>query len=191
MEKYTPHRELGDTFLVVAPTHNSLFVADAEAHAQITARRNDFPKPLELYKTIDIFGKNVITTEGSVWRHHRKITSVPFSEKNNSLVWSESIHQARGMLTHWTGANGTNTKEFDDAADVTKSLSLHVISRAGFGVGLTWPHEDKGDVEPIPEGHTMTYKSSLQTLVDDLLLVLLTPHWLLCMCRDFIYQVLR
>lgn len=63
-----------------------LHVADAEAIAQITTRRNDFPKPIGMYSSIDLFGKNVVSTEGAFWRHHRKITSPPFTEKNNHLV---------------------------------------------------------------------------------------------------------
>jgi len=75
-----------DTLLLVAPGQNTMFVADPDVITQITNRRNDFPKPTQMYKAVDIFGKNVVSTEGSVWRQHRKITSVPFTEANNRLV---------------------------------------------------------------------------------------------------------
>ena len=43
----------------------------------------------------------MLTTEGAEWRLHRKITSRPFSEKNNQLVHDESIRQATQMMASW------------------------------------------------------------------------------------------
>ena len=57
-------------------------------------------------------------------------------------------------------------------------LSLHVISRAGFGVHLEWPGKEKAHEESqkIRHGHTMTYTDALGTLLHLLLLVLLVPR---------------
>lgn len=43
----------------------------------------------------------MVTTEGATWRLHRKITSKPFSEKNNQLVHDETVRQAIQMSTAW------------------------------------------------------------------------------------------
>ncbi|KAK4943230.1 hypothetical protein LTR66_014625, partial [Elasticomyces elasticus] len=176
---YEPFRQMGaDVFILCAPGKNSLYVADPEAICQITARRNDFPKPIELYGSVDLFGKNVVSTEGSVWRHHRKITSPPFTEQSNHLVWQESLHQAKSMLASWVGVEGEKTATIDDVAASAMRLSLHVISRAGFGVRLLWPHEEVG-ARKIPEGHTLSYKDALSTLLENILWVMLMPRWLL------------
>lgn len=184
MKKYEVFKMIGaDMFIVVAPGHNSMFVADPEAISQITTRRNDFPKPIEMYGSVDLFGKNVVSTEGSVWRHHRKITAPPFTEKNNHLVWLESLHQGKSMLTSWIGDKGENTQSIEDVAAATMRLSLHVISRSGFGVRLQWPHEEmseKGEAGTIPPGHTMTYKDALSTLLENIISVMLLPRWFLC-----------
>jgi cytochrome P450 len=50
---------------------------------------------------LDIYGRNVVTTEGAEWRMHRKITSRPFSEKNNQLVHDESVRQTIQMMASW------------------------------------------------------------------------------------------
>jgi cytochrome P450 len=50
---------------------------------------------------LNIYGWNVVTTEGAEWRMHRKITSRPFSEKNNQLVHDESIRQTTQMMASW------------------------------------------------------------------------------------------
>lgn len=171
-------KELGsDAFIIVSPAENTLLIADAEANSQITTRRNDFPKPIHIYRSVDIFGKNVVSTEGNVWRHHRKITSPPFTEKNNHLVWLESLSQAQSMMTGWVGKDGDRSGPLKDIAAQTMRLSLYVISRAGFGVKLDWPHE--GSEKQLPKGHTLSYKDALEKLLQNIIVIMLTPKWLL------------
>jgi len=174
---HEPFAKHGDTFLVVAPGRNSLYVADAQAISQITSRRNDFPKPLEMYGAVDIYGKNVVSTEGSVWRHHRKIVSAPFTEKNNLLVWRESLHQAQAMLQGWMASGDGKNALVKNVSEDTMRLSLHVISRAGFGVRLSWPHES--EQEKTSKGHTMSYKDALGTLLEHLPWVMLVKKSIL------------
>ncbi|KJX92880.1 cytochrome p450 like protein [Zymoseptoria brevis] len=177
-KKYDLFKDLDtDVVILVAPGANTMIVADPEANTQITTRRNDFPKPIWLYTSLDLFGKNVVSTEGANWRHHRKITSPPFSEKNNVLVWKESLTQAECMMTEWVGTGSDESKAVWSVASETMRLSLHIISRAGFGVRLHWPHENRDD--SIPAGHSMTYKGALETLLHRILTVILTPRWML------------
>ena len=195
---HAPFRKLGsDTFMTVAPGGIVVWVADASAISQITTRRNDFPKPIKMYGSIDLFGKNVVTTEGQIWRHHRKITSPPFTEKNNHMVWAESIHQAQAMVKSWVGESGDAAKTTTKVADDTMRLSLHVISRAGFGVRLLWPGIEDG-VSPktgakeakgpgvvatscvgVGTGHTLSYTDALGSLLHNIIVVMLMPRFLL------------
>jgi cytochrome P450 len=55
---------------------------------------------------IGLFGPNVLTAQGAVWRRHRKVTSPPFTERNLSLVFQTSVAQARDMLSMWRRQNG-------------------------------------------------------------------------------------
>ncbi|KAF2770357.1 putative P450 monooxygenase [Teratosphaeria nubilosa] len=177
-QQYDTFRKLGsDNYLLVSPGPTSMIVADAEATTQITQRRNDFPKPIWMYSSIDVFGKNVVSTEGAVWRHHRKITSPPFTERNNHLVWVESLHQATSMVGTWVSETDQSSKTIWDVAAQAMRLSLHVISRAGFGVRLAWPHEEAD--QNAPPGHTLTYKDALSSLLENIIVVMLTPRWLL------------
>ncbi|WPH00163.1 Hypothetical protein R9X50_00298600 [Acrodontium crateriforme] len=177
--KHDVFREMGtDCFMVVSPGKNTVYVADAGVVAQIVTRRGDFVKPLELYDSLDIFGKNVVTTEGAVWRHHRKITAPSFSERNNRLVWLETLHQASTLMSGIMGSEEeSRSRAIWDFAESANRLSLHVISRAGFGRRLFWPHENRD--KDIPEGHTMSYTDSLHTLLQNIIVVLLTPKTLM------------
>ncbi|KZF20054.1 cytochrome P450 monooxygenase-like protein [Xylona heveae TC161] len=181
-DNYRPFARRGtDIFIAVSPFSNVVWVADPEAISQITSRRTDFPKPVHLYDALNIYGPNVVSTEGPTWRRHRKATSPPFTESNNHVVWAESIHQAQAALSHWAD------KTVLTVAEDTLRLSLHVISRAGFGVGLRWsdkttptnPLESEMDSSSIPEGHRLSFKAAIFTLLDHIIAVLVVPKWLL------------
>lgn len=192
---YGPFRRFGsDTFLVVSPGPALLISCSAEVVSQVFARRNDFPKPIQFYNLLEIYGRNVVSTEGAVWRHHRRITAAPFTEKNNEIVWAESLEQARHMLSHWEGRGRDGDGLAAEVAADTMRLTLNIISRAGFGMPLGWPsqvsplsttHEmapSSGD--EIPDDHRLSFKDALETLLESCLLLLLVPHGLLSTSRS-------
>ena len=197
--RYEPFKRYGsDTFITVTPEKNVLYTADADVISQITTRRNDFPKPLEIYEPLKIYGNNVVTTEGQLWRHHRKITSPPFSEKNNHLVFAETLSQCQDMVDSWMDGDKESSKTIHTVADDAMRLSLHVISRGGFGVRLQWPgkakatenghvkvEKDNTSSASVPEGHTMSYADALGSLLHSVLAVIVTPKLLLSKRSSF------
>lgn len=189
--QFEPFEEHGDAFLTVSPGAVHVWLANAEAIRQVTSRREAFPKPLESYKILEIFGRNIITTEGSDWKKHRKVTSPGFNEKNNALVFAESCRQTEGMLRKWNNARESGDATLNELPTDAMRLTLHIISRIGFGVSLLWPGETASKAENTseaafssntpPSGHTMSFEHSLDTLLENLIWVLLTPKWLLSM----------
>src|SRR4051812_1557909 len=95
------HEKYGDTFLTVAPTLVLLKTSNAELLSQIVTRKNDFVKPIDKYKIVDIFGRSVVSVEGQDWKRHRKVVGPSFSEKSNKLVFEESLRQARAIMNYW------------------------------------------------------------------------------------------
>ena len=191
---YEPFAKHGsDTLILVAPGKCELRTADASVISQITTRRGDFPKPTEVYGSLKLYGANVVTTEGQVWKAHRKITSPPFSEKNNHIVWAEAIFQAQSMISSWM-EGGVKSPIIATLGKDSMRLALHVISRAGFGRRMQWPKSggievvettksDRSETRSadIPEGHTMSYSDTLSTLLKYMVWVLLTPKFILSM----------
>lgn len=186
--QFEPFQKRGDVFLTVSPSSIHVWLANAEAIRQVAAGREAFPKALESYRILDIFGRSLLSTEGAEWKSHRKVTSPGFNEKNNALVFAESCRQAQGMLMKWTG-DGSKNSRVEQVPTDTMRLTLHIISRVGFGVRLLWPGEQLNDVEndrnaaygshkPL-EGHTMNFEHALESLLENLIWVLLTPKWLL------------
>lgn len=185
-EAYSPFAKHGDTFLTVAPGGINIWTVDADAIHQICAKREAFPKPCEMYEILDIMGKSMLTTEGHTWKAHRKITSPGFNEKNNALVFDESVSQTQQMLKQWTGPEGNGNITIQDIAADTMRTTLHIISRVGFGVSLLWPGEKpkKEDVggfssATLQGDHTMSFAHALSTLLERVLFVTFIPLWIL------------
>ena len=175
--------------MTASPTGVLIWTAEPEAIRQITQRREAFPKPLESYKVLDIYGRNVISTEGTDWKMHRKVTSPGFNEKNNVLVFRESVAQTQGMLRKWMGPDGKGNHTLTEVPMDSMRVTLHIISRIGFGVGLLWPGEEPSENDKKAslnysshqptEGFTMNFEEALSKLLENLLWVLLFPDWLL------------
>ena len=193
---FSIYQDLGaDSFIVVSPGGNMLWTADAQAIMQITTRRNDFPKPAWMYYMLDVYGKNLVSSEGQMWRTHRKITSPSFTEKSNHAVWAESIRQSEFMLEAFTGPDGKKSPVIEHVRDYSMRLSLNVISCVGFGKKISWPSlkdtkdesnrifEDSqtGSINDVVAnaGHTMPYNTALEVLLENILLVILIPRSIL------------
>ncbi|KAL8673277.1 MAG: hypothetical protein Q9168_002315, partial [Polycauliona sp. 1 TL-2023] len=179
-ELYAPFAKYGDTFLVVSPWGCYMGNASPTVIHQIATRRTEWVKPIEHYSVVEHFGPNVVTTEGSTWRDHRRVSNASFNERSNAVVWKESIRQAAEMVKAW-GRKVGNSKEvmwIEDVYPDAATTSLHIISRSGFGVKLHWPGEDQVE-EEAADGyekfssheamgeHTMTFKESLHTMLRD------------------------
>lgn len=181
--QYGGFKKVGhDTFLTVSPGGNMLISADAAVIGQITARSRDFPKPLQMYKVMSIYGTNVLSTEGQVWRQHRKITSAPFTERNNAMVFVESLRQAQAMTNIWIGEREESLPIHTAAEDASR-LSLQVICQVGFGKTLSWS-EDESVAEEFrtgqdATGHELSFTRALTLLLANFLWILIVPKVLL------------
>ena len=165
--------------------------SSAELINQITSRsKSDFIKPLENYKVINLFGTNLVSTEGAEWKKHKKIVGPSFSEKSNKLVFEESLRQAEGMMAFWASEEGNSEDDMrvEKMAPHTAALSLHVICAAGFGVPQLWPGQEKdfelnrrvvpGFESFAPTGvHSMTLKQSLEGMLHGIAFYIFFTPW--------------
>ncbi|KAI8619967.1 cytochrome P450, partial [Chytriomyces sp. MP71] len=152
-----------------------LFVGDpAVAREIMVSRSKEIIKPIHVYKILDIFGKNVVTTEHDEWRRHRRIAAPTFSEGNNMLVHKASVDVAERMFKGW---DSTGEAEFlVNASEDMMQAALAVISIAAFGMDFPWHAEN--DSKLVPNGHKLSFKRAIQTVIETLHVKLLTPSWL-------------
>ena len=184
-----PFARFGEAYLVVSPTDIMFTTNNAEAIHQITQRREHFPKNVALYSILAQFGANLLTTEGAIWKAHRKATSASFNEKNAALVFIEAIRQARSMCEKWMAGDENTSKTITTVDQDTMRFALNIIGYVGFGMRLIWPGQELpadldasarkyGSLEPA-EGHTMSFTDSVAILLERILALLLLPTWLL------------
>ncbi|RYC61640.1 hypothetical protein CHU98_g4574 [Xylaria longipes] len=145
------HLEMGDIYMQVTPGKNWLYLCDPESLLDVFRRRSDFPRPLEIY-------------EGNQWKKQRKITASCFNESTNEVVWTESLSLAVDMLHYWSSKTAVKT-----TADDVRTLSLHVLSKAGFGKSYPFqgPHTSTSAAS-----HATNYKESLQEVLDNCVLIM-------------------
>ena len=198
-ELYAPFRLAGsDTVLTCSPTRVQLQTSAADVISQVTERRGDFPKPTHIYHIIDIYGKTIISCEGDIWKKHRKLTAHPFNEKNNHIVWSESIVQAQELLAHVQGRGQHSSQSIHDLEDLTSRAALAIISKAGYGVRMSWPEQQDSQtpllnqevptevgslgidwVEGKTNGHKMSYADAIFSVSHDVFWLFAFPRSLL------------
>ncbi|KAK4206941.1 cytochrome P450 [Rhypophila decipiens] len=144
-DRYRTHQELGDAFMLVTPGRNWFYLADPDVLMDVFRRRTDFPRCLEL-------------------------TGTCFNEQNHEIVWSQSTVLARSMLQNWT-----TRPSVDTIAPDTRSLSLGVLVRAGFGESATSKlKRDHGDSR-----QPTNFQQSLQTILENCILIMaLGPSFL-------------
>ncbi|KZV71454.1 cytochrome P450 [Peniophora sp. CONT] len=155
---------------VFPSTETFVELADAGAIKEITTYRARFPKPVHQYKILQVFGGNIVASEDEEWKRYRKISAPAFSEKNNKLVWDETVLIMLDMFENvWKHAPEYTV---DHCIDVTLPIALFVIGVAGFGRRVSWTDDNH-----IPAGHTMTFKESLHIMSTDILLRVIFPRW--------------
>ncbi|KAL8648733.1 MAG: hypothetical protein Q9226_005871 [Calogaya cf. arnoldii] len=172
-DKRRAHDEYGDVFLCVSPQGIICYSADAAMGWDVMNRRNDFTKPPDKYKLLELYGPNVATAEGATYRFHVRVTAPPFGDLNNvnELVWNETIHQTHRLLDVWSKQSSRELH-----MDVN-SVTLAVISLAGFGKRVDWTNGV--DEEQIPPGYKYSFLKAISDTTTHMVAILLFPGWLL------------
>ncbi|KAL1946291.1 hypothetical protein VTO73DRAFT_15418 [Trametes versicolor] len=174
--KYQDFEEAGWDIMAgvsVFPTSEvTLYLADPAVIKDVIGARARFPKPMGPYKVLLAFGPNLVASEGEEWKRQRRLVAPAFSEKNNKLVWDETVRIMHDLFDNVWGKE--DTVVIDNITDLTVPITLLVIGVAGFGRRITW-NEDA----VAPPGHTITFKDALNVVSRNLFLQVLFPHWLL------------
>ena len=129
--------------------------------------------PLTAIELLEPYGPNVATAEGATYRFHVRVTAPPFGDLSgvNELVWDETIHQTRRLSEVWS-----KQSSHDLQMDVN-SLTLAVISLAGFGKRVDWL--DSVDGELVPRGYKLSFLKAISDTTAHMVAILLFPGWLL------------
>ena len=117
---------------------------------------------------LNIFGPNLGTVEGKDWQRHKKITGAAFNEQCYMTVWSESLHQADGMLQWWTSQGSS---PITTTAKDVRALSLNVLAHVGFR--KPYPFDAKAENSNTQEA--LSFRQTLCFVLDNALLTMVVP----------------
>ena len=164
-ERANLHLDYGSAVLVVHPAGITLCLSDASAIRDILKRRTDFRRNMEEFAVLNVYGKNLSTTDDQEWQRHRKMTAVTFTEKNNELVWQRSLEQAKGMLDYWTQQKEPITSTHED----TKIFTLNVLAAALFN--RVYPFEGHGHANALRDldDKSLEYRESLSIILKSII----------------------
>ncbi|KAK1220796.1 hypothetical protein PQX77_016408 [Marasmius sp. AFHP31] len=146
---------------------------------EIGLNRLKYPKPHLQYQILNLYGRNIITAEGDEWKKMKKIAAPSFSERNNRMVWDESVLMMTQFFDEvWDGGEGkedTRVIVVDNFASPCLQFGLRVMTAAGFGKRLSWTAHHTHT--PPESNHALSLEETFQILSRDLFLKLLTPEF--------------
>jgi cytochrome P450 len=83
-----------------------------------------------MLRAVTYFGSNILGVEGEDHKRHRKLLASSFSERNVRLVWDVTVDIVQQLFKRWA-AQGNEDLIVVDPSEITYSIALFVISRAG------------------------------------------------------------
>ncbi|KAI3602256.1 cytochrome p450 [Moniliophthora roreri] len=163
-------------------------IADPKLLQEIGTQRALFPKATQKYDALNFYGPNIVSTEGEQWKLYRKVASPAFSERNNRLVWDESVITVMSYLEEdWMWKETVASDNFlvpclqasclsclvVFPTNMLNQLGLRVISAAGFGKRLGWKKDHL-----VPPGHQLSFEETFQIVSKDIFIKLVVPDWI-------------
>lgn len=170
-ERYNAHLQYGDLFTMVTPSGILLYVCDNTVVHNMLKRKDDFTRDFEAFAVLDIFGKSLATTDGADWNRHKKVAGVTFTEKNNELVWCESLKEASQMLDYWVNRAPTPIRTLKDDGKV---FTLNVLAAALYGKSYPFESRDETKARLAREGKAVKKKDTAFAYRDSLVTILTT-----------------
>lgn len=155
---------------MVAAGGNILWTCDPETILQLSKRSHDFVKPVEMMGMLNMYGPTVIATEGDESRRYRKIAAPSFNDRTHGSTWNESLGQTAALLRRWNNMQSPIMQLNEDVA----RLTLQVISYVCFDRQMGWA-ETVGSQDSSLEGHGMSYREAISSMVDNIPTLFIVP----------------
>jgi cytochrome P450 len=71
------------------------------------------------YQVLAVWGPNIVASEGETWKRFRKISAPAFSDRNNRLVWDETVKIMNELFDSPVMWGGKERIEVDHALHIT------------------------------------------------------------------------
>ncbi|KAJ7118625.1 cytochrome P450 [Mycena crocata] len=156
----------------------TLWLADAQAIKAVATDATSFQKDVEAYEALNIYGPNMVGTEGADWKRHRRVANPAFNEASNAFVWMETVRVINEWFAEMDGKANAESSVTIDAVEDLVQVTLLVIASAGFGRRASW--QEDSSTKP-PPGHQVAFRAAVSTALEHLFVKALTPAWLIAL----------
>ncbi|KAJ6472655.1 cytochrome P450 [Mycena vulgaris] len=127
------------------------------------------------YETLNIYGKNMVGTEGADWKRHRRVANPAFNEASNAFVWIETVRVVNEWFAELDAKLDSNSSVTINAVEDLVQVTLLVVASAGFGRRASW--QEDSSTKP-PPGHTLAFRAAVSIALSHLFTRVLAPKWL-------------
>ncbi len=126
----------GDAVRVPISPRNSLFMLSRPEHAEhvLAQNQDNYVKAFTYRPLRALIGNGLLTSEGEVWRRHRKVIQPLFTRRDARNFAPVMTDAARRMLKNWDAR--PEGSQIDIAVQMS-ALALDIVGRALFGSDLT------------------------------------------------------
>ncbi|KAJ7434462.1 cytochrome P450 [Mycena latifolia] len=130
--------------------------------------RTGLVKPRWLTAPLLLWGDNLVSASGEMWKRHRRIMAPAFTTNTYSLVVAETIALYRELVAAegWEGQD----KIIVTDNHILHQLTLIIIARCGFGIRMPWT-----DISSEKGG--MSFGAALAMVTKTAIARLLIPNW--------------
>lgn len=175
----------GKSYYLVTSGKLEFWTGDAEIAKEILGRPNDFRQNEIASFIMNVFGKNVLTTDGAEWSRHRRIVAGAVNERVSPIIWSEAIRQSRALLASMSDTQEIRGKSEatspNEVFDLIKRITIHVLYAAGMGSKQDFEAGSAAaKSENNQDGFKMTYIQAVKTVNENLAGPIFLPTSLLC-----------
>ncbi|KAJ7918480.1 cytochrome P450 [Mycena leptocephala] len=174
IQVYAQHGSTCISSVTLSGSIPTLWLADAQTIKTIVFEPANFPKDIVAYETLDIYGKNMVSTEGADWKRHRKVANPAFNEASNAFVWMETVR----VVNEWFADMDTKTKT-DSSITIDVHLPISIIKKINWPTrspsGPSW--QENSSTTP-PPGHKRAFRAAVSTALAHLFFKALVPKWI-------------
>lgn len=166
------HEKNGDIFLHITPLELMLHTRDPQVAKQIFYT---CPKPDNVAKSLELCGPNMVSSNEVDWPNYCKITIFTFNNRNNRLVWSETVRQILNVLQNYQVGHG----EIIDPEGDIRRIYLNMFFAMCFGRPLNAKKEPGETTDgKLPGGYKKNYRYCLETSLRDIFILQTVPNWI-------------
>jgi cytochrome P450 len=144
----------------------NLYFFNHPEHAKYVLADNatNYHKGIGLIQAKRVLGDGLLTSEGDLWRRHRRIIQPSFQRERLARFSGVVVDEAKQLISRWRESNGQhNINVVREMTDLTLGVLGRTLLYADLG-----PHESLGDAFEVAQDQAMFEMVSLG----------MVPHWL-------------